>query len=256
MGAVHDADDMLSYLQVCLGVPSSQIRNLRDSEATRAAIIREIEAFSLNDEITKGDAILIYYAGHGGSAVTPKGWAGGSTGKIELLIPYDYSSSLEGGNHNLGIPDRVMGSCLSRLASKKGDNIVRQNFYPSWVCQLTTCQTVILDCCHSGSGTRNGSKDLADSELVRGIDVPSDFEQDMWIDNEFSKGSKRGTDSSAGSHVLLAACSSEESAIERKIEQRNRGLFTQSLLETLRTSEINNLTYAGLLQRIPLLHSR
>jgi hypothetical protein len=128
LGAVYDADDMLSYLQVCLGVPSSQIRNLRDSEATRDAIIGEIEAFSLNDEIKKGDPILIYYAGHGGTADTPEGWVAGSTGKIELLIPYDYSSPLEGGNYNLGIPDRVMGSFLSRLASKKGDNIVRRTF--------------------------------------------------------------------------------------------------------------------------------
>ena len=126
LGAVYDADDMLSYLQVSLGVPTSQIKNLRDSEATRAAIIDRIEAFSLNDEIKKGDPILIYYAGHGGSADTPKGWEVGSTGKIELLIPYDYSSSLEGGNYKHGIPDRAMGALLFRLADKKGDNIVRQ----------------------------------------------------------------------------------------------------------------------------------
>ena len=80
----------------------------------------------------------------------------------------------------------------------------------------------------------------------------------MWVDFESSKGSTRGTDASAGSHVLLAACRPEESAIERKstIEQKSRGLFTQSLLDTLRTSEINKLTYAGLLQRIPHLSSR
>jgi hypothetical protein len=125
-GAVHDADDMLGYLQVNLGVPSSQIRNLRDSEATRAAIIYEINAFSLNHKIKEGDPILIYYAGYGGSADTPEGWEAGSN-KIEFLIPYDYSS-LEDDNYTHGISDRVVAALLFHLANKKGDNIVRQTF--------------------------------------------------------------------------------------------------------------------------------
>jgi hypothetical protein len=113
------------FLQKHLGVPSYQIRNLRNSEATRAAIIDGIEAFSLNDEIKVGDPIMIYYAGHGGWAETPKGWEVGSTGRIELLIPYDHSSPLEDGNPKHGIPDRTLGALLSQLAGKKGDNIVR-----------------------------------------------------------------------------------------------------------------------------------
>ena len=127
MGAVPDADAVRDYLQKHLHVPSSQIRNLRNTEATRAAIIDGIEAFSLNDEIKEGDPILIYYAGHGGSADTPKGWKVGSTGKIELLVPYDHSS-LDDCNPKHGIPDRTLGVLLSHLASIKGDNIVRQTF--------------------------------------------------------------------------------------------------------------------------------
>jgi hypothetical protein len=116
------------FLQKELGVPSSQIRNLRDSEATRTAIIDGIKAFSLSDDIKKGDPILIYYAGHGGVADRPEGWEAGGTGKIELLIPYDHSSSLEDGDPKYGIPDRTLGALLSRLANKKGDNIVRPTF--------------------------------------------------------------------------------------------------------------------------------
>ena len=128
LGAVSDADDMRDYLLKHLGVPSSQITNLRDTGATRNAIIKEIKALSDKDEIEEGDPILIYYAGHGGSAVTPKGWEIGGTGKIELLIPYDHSSPLEDGNPKHGIPDRTLGALLSHLASKKGDNIVRNTF--------------------------------------------------------------------------------------------------------------------------------
>ena len=124
-GAVPDADAMRDYLEAYLGVPSSQIRILRDSEATRAAIMKEIKAFSSNNKIKQGDPILIYFAGHGGSANTLKGWEVGSTGKIELLVPYDHSSPLEDSNPKHGIPDRTLGALLSHLASKKGDNIVR-----------------------------------------------------------------------------------------------------------------------------------
>ena len=138
VGAVPDADAMRDYLQVHLGVPSSQIRDLRDSEATRATIMEEIKAISLNNKIKEGDPILIYFAGHGGSAATPDGWVG-STGTIELLIPHDHSSSLEDTNPKHGIPDRTLGALLSDLASKKGDNIVRQTFIlREFIYQLTT----------------------------------------------------------------------------------------------------------------------
>ena len=135
-GAVADADNMRDYLQNRLGVPSCRIKNLRDHGATRATIIEEIQALSFNKEIKKarGDPILIYYAGHGGSTDTPEEWKAGNTGKLrtEFLIPYDYSgSSLKDGNVNLklthGIPDRTLGFLLLQLAGKKGDNIVRQN---------------------------------------------------------------------------------------------------------------------------------
>ena len=115
------------YLQKDLGVPSSQ--NLRNSEATRAAIIDGIKAFSLNDEIKEG---------HGDSADTPNGWPVGSTGKIELLVPYEHSS-LKGSNPKHGIPDLTLGGFLSQLAALKGNNVVCQTFiFRGFICQLTT----------------------------------------------------------------------------------------------------------------------
>ena len=119
---------MQNYLQKHLGVPSSQIRNLRDSEATRAAIIEAIKAFSRNDKIKEGDPIFIYFAGHGGLANTPKDWKDWRTDKIEFLVPYDYSSEKGVPDPTYGIPDRTLGALLSELASLKGYNIVRQTF--------------------------------------------------------------------------------------------------------------------------------
>ena len=122
-GAVPDADLVQSYLQKHLGVPNSQIRSLRDSEATRAAILHEINVLTTDDRIQRGDPILIFYAGHGSTVATPKGWEdGGPT--IQLLLPYDFLCENEKGQKIHGIPDRSLCVLLGRLASAKGDNIV------------------------------------------------------------------------------------------------------------------------------------
>ena len=122
-GAVPDADLVQSYLQKHLSVPNSQIRNLRDSEATRTAILHEINALTTDDRIQRGDPILIFYAGHG-SIPTPKGRENGGP-TIQLLLPHDYLCKNENGQKVHGIPDHTLSVLLGRLASAKGDNIVR-----------------------------------------------------------------------------------------------------------------------------------
>ena len=75
---------------------------------------------------------------------------------------------------------------------------------------------------------------------------------------ESSKGLERGIKVHSGfarkglrSHVLLAACRSQELAYERTM----RGVFTVALLKTLMDIGIDNLTYATLFDRMPPLSS-
>ena len=110
---------MQDYLQKHLAVPSPQIRNLRDSEATRAAILHAIDSLTTDDRIQRGDPILIFYAGHGSTAPAP-------AGEVQLLVPYDNLCDNVKGGKIYGIPDRTLAELLGRLASVKGDNIVRR----------------------------------------------------------------------------------------------------------------------------------
>jgi Caspase domain len=121
-GAVPDALDIKKYLEKYLGVPESQIRLLLDEEATRSAIIQEFVSLMADERIHRGDPILIFYAGHGGEADAPKGWEAGDA-KIQMLIPHDFHDNVDG-QVTFGIPDRTIGTLLSRLAEKWGDNIV------------------------------------------------------------------------------------------------------------------------------------
>jgi hypothetical protein len=124
-GAVPDADAMQEYLEYDLKVPKSRIRNLRDTQATRAAIISELRALAVNPDINPDDPILIYYAGHGAEVTPPVGWdAGGAGSKTQMLIPHDYRTIIDN-CEVYGIPDRSIAVLLDRISKKKGDNIVR-----------------------------------------------------------------------------------------------------------------------------------
>ena len=121
-GAVPDALAIKNYLEQRLRVPKSQIRLLRNAEATRGAIIQEFNNLVADPRIRRGDPILIFYAGHGGEVKAPVGWESGD-GKIQMLIPHDFRTTV-GGLEVKGIPDRTIGTLLSRVAEKWDDNIV------------------------------------------------------------------------------------------------------------------------------------
>jgi hypothetical protein len=123
-GAVADANEVQRYLEHDLKVPSYQIRNLRNEEATRDAIIQAFRALQTRPGIKRGDPILIYYAGHGAEANAPPGWDAGGP-KIQTILPQNYCT--EAGNEVYPIPDRTVGALLNSIAEEKGDNIVRLN---------------------------------------------------------------------------------------------------------------------------------
>jgi hypothetical protein len=248
-GAVPDANLVQSYLQKHLGVPNSQIRNLRDSDATRDAILHEINALTTDDRIQRGDPILIFFAGHGSTAPTPKAWEiGGRT--IQLLLPHDYLCENEKGQKIHGIPDRTMYVLLERLASEKGDNIVRLIILALFFYHhLTLFQTVIFDCGHSGSGTRTYEVDSQSTFLVRGIDTIEELAADLDRDIIVSSRATRVSNSSVSSHVILAACGAAEHAKEFD----SKGLFTTALLSALVAWGTHTVTYEDLLRLIQAL---
>lgn len=121
-GAVPDAEAMKAYLETSLDVPTSQIRTLFNEAATREAIITNLRELQTDPRIREGDPILIFYAGHGGTAKAPDGWETGGA-DIQVLIPHDFHGTSRN-NRGHAIPDRTIGSLLEQIAAAKGDNIV------------------------------------------------------------------------------------------------------------------------------------
>jgi hypothetical protein len=87
---------------------------------------------------------------------------------------------------------------------------------------------------------------------VRGItydeDLPSDLDEDVLGADTGTRGAApQKAATGLASHVLLAACQSDEVAGE----ERGRGLFSQALLETLKAVGAEKVTYLDLRRRLP-----
>ncbi|KAK0202204.1 hypothetical protein DFS33DRAFT_1061251 [Desarmillaria ectypa] len=239
-GAVRDADNFENYLLECRGVPKDNIINLRDGQATRSAIIQKFRELENNPRIIPGEvAIIIYFAGHGAIAHKPKTWKNWETpnGNVEMLCPADINAPEGYGKKIEGIPDRTIGRLLLDLSKAKGNNI-----------------TLILDCCHAAGMNRGHNTSESRVRSFGSIQELSPTCDEHIYSSESSTRLDKDRDilgfsnSFFRSHVLLAACGSEESARE----QDREGIFTKVLLRALKESVLEDLppTYLSLIQSL------
>ncbi|KAK0234493.1 caspase domain-containing protein [Armillaria nabsnona] len=201
-GAVADADAVKDFLQKTLRVPEHQIKNLRNKDVTRVTIKEEIKNFGDNPVIKKGDPILIFYAGHGAIVNMPQGWPTGSADeKIQMLVPHDFNpNGSDNSKRGQGVLDVRLSHLLQDITDKKSDNI-----------------TVILDCCHSGSGMRTDDNDQ--TFAVHGIDLPASYTvpNDLHLHDPGARADfvpERFKKAGLLSHVLLSACKAGQVARE------------------------------------------
>ncbi|TDL18811.1 hypothetical protein BD410DRAFT_842529 [Rickenella mellea] len=240
-GAVADADEFECFLKD--RIPFVQIVNLRDAEATRENIKSEFERFQHNEGIKKGDAMIIYFAGHGGRALITEGWAGYKPhdSHMEIICPVDIDVG-DGINRKPigGISDRTLANWLNGISQEKGNNI-----------------TLILDCCHA-AGANRGDDD--NTYVPRRMSNPLNIsleDCEAWASdpNPEVENNARGTGVPSAfmgqnqeSHVLLAACGQTELAFENN----KRGLFTRALLDALEKSDLRTITYKSLIRKIQI----
>ena len=114
-------------------------------------------------------------------------------------------------------------------------------------------QTLVFDCCHSGSGTRGGKRDDAwPSVNIRSVNIEAsihaeDLDRDIWdLGRRGSAAPSNLLHGNLGSHMLIASCGSSESAIEIN----GRGSFSNSFLKLLRSVPPDELRYADILTQM------
>jgi pimeloyl-ACP methyl ester carboxylesterase len=233
-GCVNDVEALQIFLLNQLNVPENQIRVLTNTEAKRANILQAFQEFLIdNADIKKGDQLLFHYSGHGSRMLDTSGLE--ADGYNETLVPHDARSP---GVYD--ISDKTLAALLDRLAETKGDNI-----------------TVILDSCHSGSGTRRLKEPGA--ALSRRIPVddrppPADLDADLLAGIASRGAGSSGWASDGITHVLLAGCRDYEESNEywaRDDQQSGiwHGALTYFTLKQLGQMQ-PGMTYSELHERV------
>ncbi|KAJ7209200.1 caspase domain-containing protein [Mycena pura] len=236
-GAVNDAIEFRQYLldsreKRGLQVPESNIVSLINEEATRDKILATFRSHFLdNPRIPNGGetTMILFFAGHG-ARVEARGNLMSVDEKVEGICPVDERTESPSYVHT--IPDYVLGWLLRELALKKGPNI-----------------TVIFDSCHSGGMGRDAG--MARTPASHSPAVPLELDSHLWMGKNMVP-SHGMWYSAATAHVLLAACGEKETAREVAFEKGwIRGRFTKSLVEELRKVDLEDTTYAELMDRLP-----
>lgn len=123
-GTVSDALEFKTYLQDRLGIPSNQIVLLNDKAVTHSKIIEALKDLGNDACIEVGDAILLYYAGHGAEIDPPKYREDRARKKIQAIVLHDCNSINDSGQQVPPIPHYLLRNLLSKVVERKGDNIV------------------------------------------------------------------------------------------------------------------------------------
>lgn len=231
-GCVNDVNAIEEYLRGRVDQTDFELhlQVLRDQAATRSAIIQGFEHHLA--QARQNDIVLFCYSGHGSQEqAPPEFWHLEPDRLNETLVCWD-SRSAEGWD----LADKELAKLIAIVAIHQP--------------QIT----VILDCCHSGSGTREMLQDMSVRQILpdprsRPIEsylVSVAEAETLTVRSVHSHAAGWGLP--RGHHILLAACRDREFAKEYNGNGQRRGAFCFFLTETLRQTNCS-LTYRDLFKR-------
>ena len=216
-GCINDVTNVRSVLKTFLGLENSDIRVLTDSRATKKNILSRLE--KMVKTAVNGDYLIFHFSGHG-SQIRDREGDELSDHMDEIICPYDM-------NWDDGfISDDMFSQILQQL--KKG---VRME--------------ILLDSCHSGTGTRDlnyfsaygeFSTDRAESRYLR---PPVDIECRYQGDEEILKPAKAfSTDKEVTlNHILWAGCKDSQTSADAMIDGQYNGAFSYYFCKHVRESK-------------------
>jgi hypothetical protein len=191
-----------------------EVRIHVDGDATRAALIAAYEA--LIEETPPGatDPTVVYYSGHGGRTALD-GWEElqrrGLRSHLRYLVPYDMAATTE--SDFRGLLAEELSDLQRRLTAK------------------TANVTTILDCCYSGTMSRN--LELMPKAVLRAFPASGALPRLAELDAVSPVG---WLDDANPLAVRVVACDPFQSAYERDGALGERhGVLTEELVLALRT---------------------
>jgi len=233
-GAVRDVRAVAELLTGRLDFHPDDVEVLTDGAATRAGILAALER--LLERVAPDDAVVVHYSGHGSRRYNPE--SRDADLHDEVLVPSDSGHADPAPNRDVSC--RELYDWLLRLSRK------------------TATVTLIFDCCHSGTITRDPFADrerwlppderaVPEPEVSGGEPAPSgrlEVGPSGWLPP-------------ARAYTLLAACRADERAREMRVrggeERVHHGAFTYFLCRELSRAPLDaGVTYRDLFERVTL----
>jgi hypothetical protein len=246
-GCVNDLVDMFHTLNALGIVPAKpgSMRILYDKTATRANILNGVKW--LVQGAKKGDVLVFHYSGHGSQMADISGAE--IDGKDETICPHDYQTA-----------GMIKDDDLLEQFTGIEEGVVLE---------------IILDSCHSGTGTRElaamASVSNGNSIAYRYVEPP--LEYGLYLNEnptiplrgflKPTKDTREVVTVPQLNHVLWASCRDYQTCAEADIDGKRRGIFTYCFckamrragmgvtrrkLDSLITADVKNLGYSQVLQ--------
>lgn len=192
-GCINDSEHIKSWLES----KDYEVIVLHDEQATKQNIINQIK--DILSALTTDDQFIFHYSGHGSQI--PTNDAAEEDHLTEILCPFDLIDQTGNWTTNF-ITDDELASMFSNA-----------------VCHIEC----FMDCCHSGSSTREFSP------TVTSRYIQSPIEKELAV-TKFQLGPK-------SSVICWSGCKDDQTSADAYINNKFQGAFTAALLQTSGTRD-------------------
>lgn len=232
-GCINDVTNMRNILKTYLGFTNSEIRAVTDNRATKRGIMERLEYMAA--KARPGDFMVFHFSGHG-SRIRDRNGDELEDHLDELLCPWDMDWD---GNF-------ILDDDLDRVFKRIPDGALLE---------------VILDCCHSGTGTRSigltppaecGEEAYRKSRFLPppdDIQLRHEGETESLGDTRGFQTVNRSGSRSTGNHVLWAGCHANQESADAYINGSYNGAFSYHFCKHMRETG-GNITRSELIQRV------
>jgi len=215
-GCINDVRQVSDLLYSRFGFAADgSTRLLTDARATTAAIVDRLHW--LLDGARAGDVLVFHYSGHGSQV--PDRHGDEHDGLDEIICPYDL-------DWDDPFTDDDLYAIVKDLPA--GVNL-----------------TVVLDCCHSGTGLREAAGP-APCARGRGLSAPPALSRQRRADAAVRRFGSRAAQRGA---ILIAGCRSNQVSADAYLDGDYHGALTYFLCKAIEASD-GGLTYRDLIDRV------
>jgi hypothetical protein len=219
----------LDAMKKALG-PRFEVDQCTGPDATRAGILSAYTR--LIEETGPGDAVVVYYSGHGGRAAAPDpSTPGPERWDLQFIVPADFHQSTA--DDFRGISSVELSVLLARLTMKT-DNV-----------------TVVLDCCHAAHMSRDGRHGLRIRAVPKRTpyQVLHDHIERLRASGDLDTGLISATGSEHA--VRIVACAPDQSAYEYAgMDGEQTGILTESLTIALAEAGAQRVSWMTVMDRV------